>query len=146
MNLLDQKHTRRLQEIVTRHGWPGKSLVGGDGAHAAWLLVQHATHDVPFMAQCLGLMGEAVRRGEASAKDWALLTDRVRVKQGQPQLYGNSFTLSVDGKLTADPIEDAANLDARRKSIGLPPFAEYERKLREAYGLGPALPSASPKP
>jgi hypothetical protein len=29
---------------VTEHGWPGRSLVGEDGAEHAWCLVQHAAH------------------------------------------------------------------------------------------------------
>lgn len=44
---LDRRHTARMQEIVAKFGWPGKSLVGRDGAKAAWLLVQHADHDPP---------------------------------------------------------------------------------------------------
>src|SRR5437868_14544604 len=42
---VDRKNTARLKEIVDRHGWPGKTLVGDDGARAAWLLVQHADKD-----------------------------------------------------------------------------------------------------
>ena len=45
---LDQKHTNRVRKIIDKYGWPGKSLVGKQGAHGAWLLVQHATHDVDF--------------------------------------------------------------------------------------------------
>jgi hypothetical protein len=32
---------RRLVEILDTHGWPGKSLVGEDGAEAAWTLALH---------------------------------------------------------------------------------------------------------
>jgi hypothetical protein len=42
---LDRRNAKRLDEIVDAHGWPGKSLVGEDGAHAAWLIAQHAVHD-----------------------------------------------------------------------------------------------------
>jgi hypothetical protein len=34
----DRRHTARMREIVAEHGWPGRTLVGEDGAHAAWLL------------------------------------------------------------------------------------------------------------
>ena len=42
---IDRKNTARMKEIIENKGWPGKSLVGGDGAHAAWLLVQHADRE-----------------------------------------------------------------------------------------------------
>ena len=48
---LDRKHRMRLREIIGRHGWPGKSLVGTDGAQAAWLLVQHSDQDRVFQKQ-----------------------------------------------------------------------------------------------
>jgi hypothetical protein len=50
---IDRRNTARLKRIIEKHGWPGKSLVGEDGAHAAWLLVQHADKDRGFQKQCL---------------------------------------------------------------------------------------------
>src|SRR3712207_6585139 len=35
MMVLDRKHTARMKAIVAAHGWPGRSLVGEDGASAA---------------------------------------------------------------------------------------------------------------
>ena len=32
-------NTARMKTIVAERGWPGRSLVGEDGAQAAWLLV-----------------------------------------------------------------------------------------------------------
>ena len=105
MQAADAKHTAKMKAIVVQHGWPGRSLVGDDGAHAAWLLVQHA--DASFMEQCLPLMEHAVSAGEASTKDYAYLLDRVRMSQGKPQVYGTQFTSGADGKLVLHPVEDA---------------------------------------
>ncbi|MHC1767407.1 MAG: DUF6624 domain-containing protein [Verrucomicrobiia bacterium] len=131
MQAVDTKHTARMKAVIAEHGWPGRSLVGDDGAHAAWLLVQHA--DASFMAQCLPLMEQAVSKDEASAKDYAYLLDRVRMNQGRPQVYGTQFTSGADGKLVLHPVEDAEHVDERRRAVGLPPMAEYERKIREVY-------------
>jgi hypothetical protein len=38
----DRRNTRWLARLVRRDGWPGISVAGADGAHAAWLLAQHA--------------------------------------------------------------------------------------------------------
>ena len=131
LQAIDAKHTERMRTIVAKHGWPGRSLVDDDGAHAAWLLVQHA--DLSFMAHCLPLMEHAVSQGEASAKDCAYLLDRVRMRQGQPQVYGTQFISGADGKPVLYPIEDPEHVNDRRRAIGLPSMTEYERKLREVY-------------
>jgi len=131
MQAVDAKHTARMKAIIAEHGWPGRSLVGEDGAGAAWLLVQHA--DASFMAQCMPLMEHAVSAGEASAKDYAYLLDRVCMNQGKPQVYGTQFTSGADGKLVLYSVEDAEHVDERRRAVGLGSMAEYERKIREVY-------------
>jgi len=131
MQAVDARHTSRMRAIVAKHGWPGRSLVGDDGAHAAWLLVQHA--DTPFMAQCLPLMKRAVAAGQAFSKDYVYLLDRVRMHQGKPQIYGTQFTFAADGQLVLHPIEDAEHVDERRRAMGLPSMAEQEKMMREVY-------------
>jgi hypothetical protein len=131
MQEVDARHTARMKQILATHRWPGRSLVGEDGAHAAWLLVQHS--DDQFMAYCLPLMEQAVLTGEASRRDYVYLLDRVRMKQGKPQVYGTQFISGADGMPVLYPIEDAEHVDERRRAIGLPSMAEYERKIREVY-------------
>jgi len=125
---VDAKTTEVMKAIVAKHGWPGKSLVGTTGAHAAWLLVQHS-RDLEFQKQCLEKLELAVAQGEAQPVEHAYLYDRVAVSAGKPQRWGTQLD---NGK--PYPIEDAARVDERRKSIGLPSMAEYERFLRETYG------------
>jgi hypothetical protein len=79
----DRRHTVRMREIVAGHGWPARTLVGEDGAHAAWLLTQHADHDPGFQRECLPLLAAAVDAGEATAADHAYLYDRVAVAEGR---------------------------------------------------------------
>jgi hypothetical protein len=120
-----------MQAIIKQHGWPGKSLVGTDGAHAAWLLVQHADHDRPFQKRCLGLLKVAVQKGEATGEQLAYLTDRVRVGEKKPQVCGTQLRWA-DGQLQPQPIEDEGNVDRRRKTVGLHPLADYLRVAEQA--------------
>src|SRR5947209_14030056 len=136
LTAIDQKNTARLKEIVDQHGWPGKSLVGAAGAQDAWLLVQHADRDPAFQKRCLELMTPLVAQGEVSAVNVAYLTDRVRVAEGKPQVYGTQFR-QADGKMEPSPIEDEARVDERRKSVGLPPLAQYRKQLEEVYRKKP---------
>jgi hypothetical protein len=131
MRQVDRENTERMKEVVARHGWPGKSLVGADGAHAAWLLVQHGDHDRPFQRRCLALLRKAVKEGEATGEQLAYLTDRVLIAEGKKQVYGTQLVV-VAGKFRPAAIEDEANVDRRRREVGLPALAEYLRGVEEA--------------
>lgn len=115
-----------LKLVIARRGWPGRSLVGVDGADAAWLIVQHADHDPDFQRECLGLMEKAVAAGEATLSNLAYLTDRVMVKETGYQRYGTQFRPGPSGPEPA-PLEDAGRIDELRASAGLVPFDEYRR-------------------
>jgi hypothetical protein len=125
------RHATRLKEIIVRYGWPGGPLVGGDGAHGAWLLALNSGDD-KFTEECLPLMERAVATGEANAGELAYLVDRVRVIHGQPQVYGTQFTPGKDGDLVLYQIEDRAAVDERRKGVGLESLAEYEKRSLES--------------
>jgi hypothetical protein len=129
---VDRANTARMKEIVAKYGWPGKSLVGADGAHAAWLVIQHADLDRPFQKRCLDLVRQGFKLGEATGEQVAYLTDRVLVGENKKQLYGTQFQ-QRDGKWVPNPIEDEANVDKRRREVGLSPLAEYEKLLKKMY-------------
>ncbi len=126
---IDKKNTRALKAAIARYGWPGKSVVGEDGAHAAWLLVQHADLDPALQKDVLARMKPMVESGEVTASDYAYLYDRVAVAEHRHQLYGTQFKGTEPF-----PIEDETNVDARRKSVGLGTMAEYKLKVLEVYG------------
>jgi hypothetical protein len=132
MQAIDARNTAWMKEVVDQHGWPGKSLVGTDGAQKAWLLVQHADQDRAFQKRCLPLLAGAVKKGEASPEHLAYLTDRVKVADKEKQVYGTQFH-EVGGKMEPYPIEDEANVDKRRKEVGLPPLAEYRKLIERMY-------------
>ena len=127
---VDEGNTRWLGELLATRGWPGRTLVGDEGAQAAWLLAQHADRDPGLQQAFLDALREAVAAGEASPAHLAYLEDRVRVHAGQPQRYGTQFT-QVSGELAPHPIEDPARLDERRAEVGLEPFAAYEARMRD---------------
>lgn len=131
LEALDKANSARLREIIDTHGWPGKSLVGREAADAAFLILQHA--NLELQKKALPLVEQAYRSGEAQGQDLALLTDRVRVGQGKPQLYGTQVLISSDGQLTIEPIEDEPRLNERRAQLGLPSHEEYLSTLKQAY-------------
>ncbi len=115
---------------MDEHGWPGWTLVGSDGAFAAWVIVQHADLDVPVQERGLALMTSAVAKGDADPSDHAYLVDRVRVAKGQPQVYGTQWGSDASGKPEPrTPIEDEAQVDVRRAKVGLGTIDDYLEEL-----------------
>ncbi len=132
-NQIDVENVRRLKVIVDQRGWPTSALVGREASTAAFLIVQHATHDLPFMKRCLALMEPHLDDGTVRRADYALLWDRTSLQSGRKQRYGSQVEFK-NGKWTVQPCEDPKNLDARRKKMGLPPMKVYLRVIEEVYG------------
>jgi hypothetical protein len=126
MARVDSLNTAWLKAYVARWGWPTSAQVGREAVEAAFLIVQHAVHDTAFMRAMLPAIEQARRQGDLNGGAVALLTDRIEVKAGHAQIYGTQLSLK-DGRWVLDPIADSASVDARRKSMGLPPLAEYLR-------------------
>ncbi len=126
---LDVKHTARMQHIIAAIGWPTISKVGPVASRSAWLLVQHADHDLAFQRQCLALI-KAQPTEEVSMRNIAYLEDRVRIGEGRPQLYGTQFHTTEQGDVEPLPIEDAEQVDRRRAEVGLGTLAEYAARMR----------------
>lgn len=139
---LDRQNFTRLQEIVAQSGWPRRSAVGEKAASGAFLVVQHA--DLAAQQQMLPLLRAEAARGEVKPSALALLEDRVRVGQGQPQIYGSQLMRDpATGTMAFSPIADEVNVDARRKSVGLEPIADYAKRFGLDY-VAPATNKAPP--
>jgi len=124
MEAVRRRNAARLREIVAEFGWPGRSLVGDDGAVAAWRVAQHAIGEPDFMRECLRLVEAAAAADEVPAWQAAYLLDRIRVFEGRPQRYATQFDVGDDGWPVPAPLEDPDGVDERRRSVGLEPLAD----------------------
>ncbi len=125
-------NAQKLQSIIDEVGWPGQSLVGEDGATAAWRIAQHAIGLPDFQRNCLRLICQAVKQGEMSRLTEAYLTDRIRFNQRLPQRFGTIFDWDEYDEMSPWPIEDCHNVERRRKEVGLPPLEEHIHKMRNS--------------
>jgi hypothetical protein len=128
----DASNLRQLEHVITQDGFPTIAMVGRNGLHATWLLIQHADSDPQFQSRMLTAMASSVRRGEMDSNDYALLTDRVLVAQGKPQRYGSQFELR-DGDWKPKSIADPSHIDQRRRSVGLGSFANNSCRIHAIY-------------
>lgn len=113
---LDQKNSEELKKIIAEIGWPGKSKVGSNASLAAWVIVQHADHDVAFQKNCLELMRQ---EPDVQKSDIAFLTDRIMIKEQAYQLYGTQLR-KVNGKYESWPIINPEQIIHRRIEMEIP--------------------------
>ena len=130
MAAVHSQNAERLDRIIEEFGWPGSSLVGTDGAEAAWLILQHAIASPELQRKCLPMLKNAVESGDVPASEVACLEDRIRVFEERPQRYGTQFDWDGNGVLNPHPIEDPERVDEYRASVGLEPLAKRIQQVR----------------
>ena len=131
---LDAENTEALKEILAVHSWIVISKFGQQADKDAWLLVQHADHDYDFQNKILVILEELWPKGETNKTNYAYLYDRVAASwqdasRRKLQRYGTQGQCTGPGTWEPIPIEDPENLDARRKTMGLPPMVEYLKRF-----------------
>ena len=119
---IDRRNTAQLKKIIQTIGWPTRSKVGSDASSAAWLLAQHADHDVGFQEHCLNLMKQESKE-EIDQVNIAYLEDRVLLNRGKKQIHGTQFQ-KIDGKLVLRPIQDIFTANEKREAMGMEPLKE----------------------
>ena len=129
---IDAQNTSWLEEMIEEKGFPGVSVVGDDGTQAMFLLIQHSP-SLEFQKKCLTLMEVAEKHGEIAPIHLAYLTDRVRMRENKPQVYGTQGRMMEHGKIVPYAIEDEEHVDERRQAVGLEPVAEYFKRMNEMY-------------
>lgn len=133
---MDVRHIQELKPLLDRYGWFTVREFDAIADRNAWLLVQHADADPELQRRVLKLLEPLTKTGDASPKNFAYLFDRVAVSLQNPdgrklQRYGTQGQCSGPGTWTPHPVEDPANLDERRRAVGLEPLADYQRLFKD---------------
>ncbi|MFS2111188.1 DUF6624 domain-containing protein [Sphingomonas sp. Sphisp140] len=113
---IDAANTAALKLLLPADGWFRNGRDGRQVTHGAWLIAQHSPDDA-FRIKVLGAMGDRLSVGDVDAMDFALITDRVLVRQGGLQVFGSQAGC-VEGRLAILPIADPDKVDERRARIG----------------------------
>ncbi len=127
------KENQILVASILKKGLP--EGLSAQSYKAIWLIVDHA--GLKFQKKHLPAMEEAVRKELISAGDYAVLTDRIRMREGKPQRYGTqSYTVTIDGRqvIYIWPVEDAEMLNDLRSEIGADDIETYIQVLKATAG------------
>jgi len=113
-----------VKKILDEKGWLGIDVVGERGNSTLFLVIQHS--DLASQEKYLPMMRQAVKKGNAFAKDLAYLEDRVALAKGKKQIYGTQIERNKEtGEYYALPLIDPENVDKRRAEMGLFPLEVY---------------------
>lgn len=101
-----------------------------------WLVIDHAT--LEYQEKYIPLIKDMSEENLIDADNYAILYDRVRMKNNLPQKYGTQsvqFGTPDSMKLYIWPIEKPSLVDSLRGSVGLSPMDDYIRQLTEVTGI-----------
>ena len=88
MAAIHDENAARLRQIISDVGWPTEDLVGADGAHAAWLIAQHAINHPTLMRESRELLRAAGEQGSVPRWQFEYIDDRINVFEGREQRFG----------------------------------------------------------
>lgn len=129
----DSSNIKRVEEIISEYGYPGKSLVGEPTNEAAFYVIQHSNKIDTY----LPVIEKAAKKKELPFTLYALMLDRSLMQKGEEQVYGtqargfdavDSATGKKQWRTIIWPIRDARNVNKRRKQAGFNQTVEENAK------------------
>lgn len=123
MQSVDKINSIRLKEIIDQYGWPDSRRFSKEASEAAWLILQHASHDLTFQKEGLELM-KKTKGGGVDLGHVAYLEDRVSLFENDFQIYGTQG-YCVGRKFVLSPINNEENINIMRRNANLPPLEVY---------------------
>lgn len=143
----DKRHLKTVQAVIEQYGWLPKSKVGEKAALALVYVIQNS--NVKTMEKHLPIMKTMADKGETFPRFVAMVEDLVLMHKNKKQRYGTQvWGRFKNGKqeFFIWPIEDVANVEQRRKKVGLKgTVKEYARKNNYVYDPSESLPTPQNK-
>lgn len=128
---IDEENSEAMKSLLTVRKWFTISEFGAIADNNAWLVVQHADHDLGFQKDVLKRLASLYPKGETSRRNYAYLSDRVAIAERRAQLFGTQGRCTGPGVWEPSVIEDLAHVDLRREEMDLEPLAAYMGRFRE---------------
>lgn len=114
----DHRNQELVISIIEKCGMPTLKEVDQKQMDAIWLGLQHSTKEI--RKKYFPQVEKAVKNGDLSKGQYALMKDRMLMDEGKPQIYGSQIK---NGKLYK--LENPENVNKRRKEMGMEPIEDY---------------------
>lgn len=133
MSNRDSINLIRVEEIIAKYGYPGKTLVGEPTNEAVWYVIQHSKR----IANYFPMIQEAGSSNEIPFTKVATMHDRLLMQEGKEQLYGTQVAgENILNKETGKkefwyyvwPIQNAESVNELRREAGFTTTVEENAK------------------
>lgn len=133
MVVADSLNLQRIEQIIKKYGYPGKSLVGEPANETAFFVIQHSQH----IDRYLPSIKKAAGKKELKFSLYAMMLDRSLMYQGKEQIYGtqgkglqvlNPATGQKEFQMLIWPINNPDEVNTRRKQAGFKETVEENAK------------------
>ncbi|WP_299095402.1 DUF6624 domain-containing protein [uncultured Winogradskyella sp.] len=125
--IIDKNHIvneDRVKNILDKHGWPTKDMIGERGNWTICNVIQHSDNEVRI--QYLPMMRQAVKDKKLEPRFLVRAEDRIATERGDLQIYGGQMKYYPETKsFNLWPVFDPENIDKRRTAIGLDSIAIF---------------------
>ena len=125
---LDEKNLEIVTEIIEKHGWLGYRDIGLKASMTLFMVIQHA--DLKTQEKYLPVIKIAFHDKNMLPSQFAMLIDRVELKNKRPQVYGTQILSSSNGYSELQPLLNPDSVDSWRRSIGMDSLKIYLRRWR----------------
>ena len=130
---IDKENIAVIDSLL-QHGLP-KGL-SEESYKTIWIVIDHAS--LEKQKQYLSIIEKMSSEGLIEVDNYAILFDRIAMKQNRPQRYGSqSVQFGTPGNmhLYIWPVENAESLDSLRETVGMGPILKYLEQLTEYLGI-----------
>lgn len=127
MKSIDKENHEKITHILDTYGWVGAEEVGETASLALFLVMQHA--DLYTQIKYRPMMEQAVMNGKLRPDNFALLIDRIEMRQNRPQIYGTQIIPDDSNEPVVYPIKYIDEVDVRRNELGLVPLSVYVEQM-----------------
>ena len=119
----DHRNQELVISIIEKCGMPTLNEVTHEQMNAIWLGLQHNA-DNKYRIKYFPLIEKAVKNGDLSKEQYALMKDRILMDEGKPQIFGSQIK---NGKLY--DLEAPETVNERRQEMGLEPIEDYLKRF-----------------
>lgn len=140
LGTVDRNNTAWLLKLIAKDGWIDAKRFGEKNANGAFLIVQHSGNLNLMLTALPEIEKDVKAKRLRDGQNYALLFDRVQLRLGNKQRYGTQIGKNRAGKGIVLPLEDPANVEKRRKEIGLFPLAMYLKFYEQRLGQKIEMP------
>ncbi|MEM7106268.1 MAG: DUF6624 domain-containing protein [Bacteroidota bacterium] len=121
---VDSVNMIKLSKMLDANGWIATTHYGEAASNRALAILNKASSN--YQVYYLTMVTNALSAGEIKPAGFAEVYDKAMIAQGKNQLYGTQMSFNeTEGINKVHPIEDEANIEQRRKVVGLPPMTAY---------------------